>query len=111
MTNSMTNYNERLDKLLTNLVNQVAANEQRLLNGNATRKATIDSDSHATTQAKQAITSLIKELVTEAKPPVVDTPSRIKLYADDEGQMWYDRGQNDTIARFEQNLLKALEEK
>ena len=55
MTNSMTNYNERLDKLLTNLVNQVAANEQRLLNGNATRKATIDSDSHATTQAKQAI--------------------------------------------------------
>ena len=59
---------------------------------------------------RQAITSLIKELVAEAKPPVIDTPSRTKLYADDEGQMWYDRGQNDTIARFEQNLLKALEE-
>ena len=59
---------------------------------------------------KQALISLIKELVAEAKPPVIDTPSRIKLYADDEGQMWYDRGQNDTIARFEQNLLKALEE-
>ena len=61
-------------------------------------------------EAKQAITSLIKELVAEAKPPAIDTSSRIKLYADDEGQMWYDRGQNDTIARFEQNLLKALEE-
>ena len=61
-------------------------------------------------KTKQAITSLIKELVAEAKPPAIDTSSRIKLYADDEGQMWYDRGQNDTIARFEQNLLKALEE-
>lgn len=61
----MTNYNKRLDEVLANLVNQVAANEQRLLNGNATRKATIGSDSHATTQAKQALTSLTKELVDE----------------------------------------------
>ena len=44
----MTNYNERLDEVLANLVNQVAANEQRLLNDNATREETIDSDSNAT---------------------------------------------------------------
>ena len=92
----MTNYNERLCEIL-----------------NEHWRATftmIPSQKRADKKAKQAITSLIKELVAEAKPPVIDTQSRIKLYADDEGQMWYDRGQNDTIARFEQNLLKALEE-
>ena len=83
----MTNYNERLDEIL------------------AKPGAEPGEMTHS---LKQALTSLIKELVAEAKPPVIDTPSRIKLYADDEGQMWYDRGQNDTIARFEQNLLKAL---
>ena len=83
----MTNYNERLDEIL------------------AKHGAEPGEMTHS---LKQALTSLIKELVAEAKPPVIDTPSRIKLYADDEGQMWYDRGQNDTIARFVQNLLKAL---
>ena len=83
----MTNYNKRLDEIL------------------AKHGAEPGEMTHS---LKQALTSLIKELVAEAKPPVIDTPSRIKLYADDEGQMWYDRGQNDTIARFEQNLLKAL---
>ena len=100
----MTNYNERLDELLASLVNQVAANEQRLLNGNATRKATIDSDSHATTQAKQALTSLYKELVGEAKPQEhidVYTYSNAKTNGDI---------RKIAIDQFEQNLLKALEE-
>ena len=101
----MTNYNERLDELLANLVNQVAANEQRLLNGNATRKATIDSDSHATTQAKQAITPLFKELVAEAKPARA-------IISDDE--LGIDRARksaaNHAIDEFEQNLLKELKE-
>ena len=92
----MTNYNERLDKILERYDDQAFQDEQNYR--------------QYRTEAKQAITSLIKELVAEAKPPVIDTPSRIKLYADDEGQMWYDRGQNDTIDRFEQNLLKELEE-
>ena len=91
----MTNYNERLDKIATDLWAKYG------------RPGTMDE---FVREAKAAITSLIKELVAEAKPPAIDTPSRIKLYADGEGQMWYDRGQNDTIARFEQNLLKALEE-
>ena len=100
----MTNYNERLDELLANLVNQVAANEQRLLNGNATRKATIDSDSHATTQAKQAITSLIKELVAEAKPAI---KPQFFCQGCDKSE---ERGYNQAIKEFEQNLLKELEE-
>lgn len=107
----MTNYNERLDKILS------------IFSGGITARGS-DKGGYPTyftepypiwcearkTRAKQLITSLIKELVAEAKPPVIDTQRRSKRYANDEGQMWYDRGQNDTIARFEQNLLKALEE-
>ena len=51
----MTNYNERLDEILGNLVNQIACNEQRLLNGNATREETIEWDSNATMRAEKAI--------------------------------------------------------
>ena len=97
----MTNYNERLDKLLANLVNQVAANEQRLLNGNATREETIDSDSNATMRAEQAITSLIKELVADAKPGRADT----QIWRENPDDAW-----DMAIDQFEQNLLKALEE-
>ena len=106
----MTNYNERLDEVFETLNNK--AREER---ASCTERNNWDGYNFAyerlENEAKQAITSLTKELVAEAKPPMIDTTSRIKLYADDEGQMWYDRGQNDTIARFEQNLLKALEEK
>lgn len=98
----MTNYNQRLDEVLANLVNQIAANEQRLLNGNATRKATIDSDSHATTQAKQAIASLYKELVAEAEPGTWVDPE------DTDDLEW--QGYVSGVEHFKQNLLKALEE-
>ena len=103
----MTNYNERQDEILNDFRQSSIIIHAGSIRG-------VDEDVRAFAQSKedtkQALTSLIKELVAEAKPPVIDTPSRIKLYADDEGQMWYDRGQNDTIARFDQNLLKALEE-
>ena len=46
---------QELDEILVNLANQIAANEQRLLNGNATREETIDSDSNATMRAEKAI--------------------------------------------------------
>ena len=56
-------------------------------------------------EAKQAITSLIKELVAEAKPARA-------VISDDE--MGIDRARksaaNHAIDQFEQNLLKALEE-
>lgn len=72
----MTNYNERLDKIFAPL---------------------IDSPSLTLTtaywdEAKQAITSLIKELVAEAKPKEMDS--------------FYEKP---IVDEFEQNLLKGLE--
>lgn len=80
----MTNYNERLDEIVAPL---------------------IDSPSLTLTttywdEAKQAITSLIKELVAEAKPEIKAHPLGPVTLADCQ------RG----LDQFEQNLLKALEE-
>lgn len=78
----MTNYNERLDKICYTFVYERLEHE-----------------------AKQAITSLIKELVAEAKPTMA-------VISDSE--MGIDRARksaaNLAINEFEQNLLKALEE-
>ena len=85
----MTNYDERLDEIFAPL---------------------IDSPSLTLTtaywdEAKAAITSLIKELVEEAKPAMA-------IISDEE--MGIDRARksaaNNAIDQFEQNLLKALEE-
>jgi hypothetical protein len=68
-----------------------------------TRKELEDYAKEQTGQAKQAITSLIKELVAEAKPGTWVDPED----TDDLEWQGYVRGVSD----FEQNLLKALEEK
>ena len=77
-------------------------------------------------EAKQAIISLIKELVAEAKPekreliePVTGKPvSRgdkvtFDVEADPRGSLIFvqNNGYNMALNQFEQNLLKALEEK
>ena len=80
----MTNYNERLDEVL------------------ASHGA---EEGEFTESLKQAITSLTKELVAEAKPHKRlpdDSPTA------DEDLVNY--GYNEAIDEFEQNLLKALEE-
>ena len=63
-------------------------------------------------EAKQALTSLIKELVAEAKPMI--TPVNvIETYLQNgmtQKAAEY-HGRNHAINQFEQNLLKALEEK
>ena len=81
----MTNYNERLDKIL--------ADHREWMRGIRTDHL-VGTSSEAT---KQSITSLIKELVAEAKPIETD---------DDE----YADGWNDAIDQYHTNLLKALEE-
>ena len=82
----MTNYNERLDDVLKTFAVK-------------THDAKPDQDETPNfTEAKQAITSLIKELVAEAKPPHVHGTTVSS------GQ--FNRG----VSEFEQNLLKALEE-
>ena len=59
-------------------------------------------------EAKQAITSLIKELVAEAKPYNEQGEIDIDNPAYNDG---YYSGAYSAIEKFEQNLLKALEEK
>ena len=99
----MTNYNEKLDDVLTEL-----------------RSGTINFDD----KAKQAITSLIKELVIPARSggeyDLADpTGSPLGERVDNRrfktgGTMDYidglNSGYNRAIDEFEQNLLKALEE-
>ncbi len=77
----MTNYNERLDKILSDHGAEQGEFHYSL---------------------KQAITSLIKELVAEAKPE----PTKYEKYNSDCLE-----GFNIATDEFEQNLLKALEEK
>lgn len=84
----MTNYNERLDEILSELYNNLEIDY-----GYA------ELIPIATDVAKQAITSLIKELVAEAKPEV---PIIADYFALD--------SYRNAIDQFEQNLLKALEE-
>ncbi|MCB0214005.1 MAG: hypothetical protein KDJ52_32005 [Anaerolineae bacterium] len=85
----MTNYNKRLDEIFAPL---------------------IDSPSLTLTtaywdEAKQALTSLIKELVAEAKP---NKKPQFFCQGCDKSE---ERGYNEAIKEFEQNLLKALEDK
>lgn len=86
---TMTNYDERLDEIL--------ADHREWMRGIRTDRL-VGTSSEAT---KQAITSLIKELVEEAKPE----PTKYEKYNSDCLE-----GFNIATDEFEQNLLKALEE-
>ena len=80
----MTNYNERLDEVL------------------ASHGA---EEGEFTESLKQALTSLIKELVAEAKPQ-----ERIDVYTYSNAKTNGDI-RKFALDEFEQNLLKALEDK
>lgn len=88
----MTNYNERLDEILVDNFEEI-----RVIG------CTVESIDRRIAEAKQAITSLIKELVAEAKPSTTPFDNNLDGgYATDI--------RNSAINEFEQNLLKALEE-
>ena len=89
----MTNYNERLDEILYDLDLRVDSGQAYIFD---------------TEEAKQAITSLIKELVAEAKPINKQGDIDIDEPAYNDG---YYSGAYNTLEKFEQNLLKALEER
>ncbi len=96
----MTNYNERLEEALLMLTNAAYAK------GNEDPRQVLSGVPRVTTaDTKQAIASLTKELVAEAKP------KRAVIHYDELG---IDRARksaaNSALDRFEQNLLKALEE-
>jgi len=90
----MTNYNERLDKILCDTLNGEGV--YREYSGKV-KAAGQD-------EAKQSITSLFKELVADAKP--AKKPQFFCQGCDKSEE----RGYNQAIKEFEQNLLKALEE-
>ena len=87
----MTNYNERLYEII-----------RKLCHDFENRK--VDS-LQAQVDAKATITSLYKELVTEAKPEKKSTEDYGSW---EEGHR--NAGWNNCLEHYEQNLLKALEE-
>jgi len=90
----MTNYNERLDELLT-----------RFADGEYSKHWVDERKTYTKLEAKQAIISLIKELVEEAKPiNSVTQWGSVTIYGDLSGR------ELNTINQFEHNLLKELEE-
>ena len=101
----MTNYNEKLDKILSAVYLAGTENglSRRLTDAEEImhRKKAFINGNHVSVEAKQAITSLIKELVAEAKPE----PTKYEKYNSDCLE-----GFNIATDEFEQNLLKALEE-
>lgn len=90
----MTNYNERLDEILDNVLIGMYCT-----NPDGDFVPLDDSKNVLRAEAKQAIASLIKELVAEVKP---------EAYEFDDGEYAY--GRNHAIDEFEQNLLSGLEE-
>ena len=87
----MTNYNERLNEVLKNV-------------------DTVGQQFGMTPdELKQAITSLTRELVAEAKPGKYSSGEYI-LNVDGIGEVDGYEGYNQAIDQFEQNLIKALEE-
>ena len=98
----MTNYNERLEEALERLA--VAGR-----GWGVSEDAQIESMISDLAEANQAITSLTKELVAEAKPGKYSSGESI-LNVDGIGEVDGYEGYNQAIDQFEQNLLKALEE-
>ena len=95
----MTNYNERLDKIIRAVYNRGYVDGEPLAMYDKPRQM-------KQPDAKQAITSLTKELVAEAKPEKKST----KDYGSwEEGHR--NAGWNNCLKHYEQNLLKALEKK
>jgi hypothetical protein len=95
----MTNYNERLDEILDKFGWTCVADGG---DGYGLQNEDIS-------EAKQALTSLTKELVEEAKPEK-RTPDYYSDSIDLYSRQCAANSWNKAIDQFEQNLLKALEE-
>ena len=97
----MTNYNERLDELLLTTLREMSRELEAY--------GYLDSKNYLP-EKREAITSLIKELVAEAKPEYVSKTSRLYFQANSNGAKAHMNGYRLGIREYEQNLLKALEE-
>ena len=111
----MTNYNERLDEIIARLRNigteaYNKAYEVHGSNGYERVGLQMEIEDKIADEAKAALTSLIKELVAEAKPER-RTPDYYSDSIDLYSRQCAANSWNKAIDDFEQNLLKALEEK
>lgn len=95
----MTNYSERLDEQLNYLM------EYSYKYGRCEIPSSENPPLIIARQAKQAITSLYKELVAEAKPV-----EYVSYDATDPLKRGRQIGYDEAVRKFEQNLLKGLEE-
>ena len=96
----MTNFNEKFDEILAELL-WCDKSKAHLVQHYTHRR----TNHRAGANAKADITSLIKELVAEAKPKQQSTENMGDTF-----KVNWARGHNIAIDQFEQNLLKALEE-
>lgn len=109
---AMTNYNERLDKILERYRLHADMAYSEVEDGFHTADEFKDvALPKVLDEAKQAITSLIKEMVAEAKP-MVTSVNVIETYLQNgmTQKAAEHHGRNHAIDQFEQNLLKELEE-
>ena len=101
----MTNYNERLDEILSKLARDTTLAD-RAADIATTPRAVSDANEAyqwSLGDAKKALTSLIKELVAEAKPGTLVDPDN-----PDDLMKW--QGYVDGVIDFKRNPLKELEE-
>ena len=101
----MTNYNERLDEILYAHNDAIKSLHHKIKyqNLNPTPDEILAMEDAVSATAKQALTSLIKELVAEAKPE-----EHIDVYTYTNAKTNGDI-RKIAIEQFEQSLLKALE--
>ena len=93
----MTNYNERLDELLLTTLREMSRELEAY--------GYLDSKNYLP-EKREAITSLIKELVAEAKPRKKHVGDEVAENRSYTGERLF----NAAVYEFEQNLLKALEQ-
>ena len=92
----MTNYNERLDELLLTTLREMSREVEAY--------GYLDSKNYLP-EKREAITSLIKELVAEAKPRKKHVGDEVAENRSYTGERLF----NAAVYEFEQNLLKGLE--
>ena len=92
----MTNYNERLDELLLTTLREMSRELEAY--------GYLDSKNYLP-EKREAITSLIKELVAEAKPRKKHVGDEVAENRSYTGERLF----NAAVYEFEQNLLKGLE--
>ena len=93
----MTNYSERLDELLLTTLREMSRELEAY--------GYLDSKNYLP-EKREAITSLIKELVAEAKPRKKHVGDEVAENRSYTGERLF----NAAVYEFEQNLLKALEQ-